>query len=395
MQSIPAANNLNIEADEFTWRLTNNDDPATPLVEANGDGVFYPPAFARARKLPDTGLRLADIEMIIVGWEEKVWQLGLLLTVEAAQGRGGRWCGVVRWQDETASREAYSARTAGQLLAGVTGKPYQFVQPPTFEAEETMPVPTLAVQRRPLEALPTDTPTAVPAIPEASRLRLPDVTPLTLPLTVGDWSLQETKSGLSWTRSQRWRRETLLRGLFFVVLTAAFAYLTIGGLTTNFASVQPEWLPYVGVVVMILMAGNALYRFGTLFAAGRVEFDRRNRMVRVFRRASGVKQFPFEKIEYLLLSTMLMRHRRVAKIGNGIIEQIALEGWLHLMRQKGDFMQVVHVTLAEGRAVRASEITPANDRVPLDTSQIDTPLHQAARAIADVIEVPAYVEERG
>jgi len=392
VQSIPAANNLNIEADEFTWRLTNND--ATPLVEANGDGIFYPTAFARARKLPEAGLRLADIEMIIVGWEEKVWQLGLLLTVEAAQGRGGRWCGIVRWQDETASREAYSARTAGQLLAGVTGKPYQFVQPPVFEAEETMPV--LVVQRRPLDTSPTDATLTIPALPQAPLLRLPDVAPLTLPLTVGDWSLREMKTGLSWTRSQRWRRETLLRGLFFVVLTAAFAYLTIGGLTTNFASVQPEWLPYVGLVVMILMALNALYRFGTLFAAGRVEFDRRNRMVRVFRRASGVvKQFPFEKIEYLLVSTMLMRHRKVATLGTGYVEQIALEGWLHLMRQKGDFMQVAHVTQAEGRAIRVPEIEPTNSRVPLDTSQFDTPLHQAARAIADLIEVPAYVEERG
>ncbi len=105
---ITAANGLTIDIDEHVWRLYNDrTDSTLPVVEARNDGLLYQAAFATARRLPTDG-RLAerDISMVVVGWaaEDASWHLGLIVGSEIAQTRGGRWCGLARWEDQDGDR---------------------------------------------------------------------------------------------------------------------------------------------------------------------------------------------------------------------------------------------------------------------------------------------------
>src|SRR3954467_12171725 len=100
MPQIFAANNLSIKIDNNSWSLHNGRADATqPIVAATPDGLSYQAAFASARRLPDGHLPVLDIAMVVVGWavEDSSWHLGVLVSPELAQTRGGRWCGLARW----------------------------------------------------------------------------------------------------------------------------------------------------------------------------------------------------------------------------------------------------------------------------------------------------------
>jgi len=199
-------------------------------------------------------------------------------------------------------------------------------------------------------------------------------------------------SGLVWTRSRSWQLETGLRCAFWLVLALAFIVLAVGSLQTRFAAVQPDWLPIVGFVVAAVLAVNALYQLVGLITAYSVEFDHRTRMVRYVRRPVGVvKQVPFEKVNYVLVSQAALRQERMKNLpAEAPFDQVSLEAWLHLARDKGDFVEVAHL-LSEGRAVHYAVRAP---RHPLSLEEVDTPIHQVARLIAQALDVRALVEDR-
>src|ERR1041385_8281619 len=101
MPTIAAANNLTVSIDNDEWSLLNGQaDSAPPIVEAHEDGLNYRPAFATARRLsPDGHLPPEQITMVVVGWavEDSSWHLGIMVSPDIAQTRGGRWCGLARW----------------------------------------------------------------------------------------------------------------------------------------------------------------------------------------------------------------------------------------------------------------------------------------------------------
>ncbi len=395
MQTFSAANNLTIEADNGLWRLFNRQSTeSVPLVEATRSGLTYQAAFARARNLPEGMLAAPLIDRVIVGWavEDKSWHLGLLLTADYAQERGGRWCGLLRWFDAEAQLEGTTAEASGKALAEALDKPFRFVpaELPTLEPVDPMlQVPDV------VDAIGT----TVDANAE-SLVTLPDVQRLSPPIAIGEWALTEGRNGLNWERSRAWRLETLSRTVFFGVLAIIFGLLAAGELRTNYASVQPDWLPLVGVIVAVLMALNALYHLAALLLTSAVQFDRRNRMIRFVRRPMGVtKQVPFEKVDYVLVSHAISR-REPLKIngvsanglnGAAVLERIYSEVWIHVARDKGDFLEVGHLTQTEGRAVH---MEASSVRRPLDTDQVDTPGHQAAHLLAEVMEVQVFVEDR-
>jgi len=223
---------------------------------------------------------------------------------------------------------------------------------------------------------------------------LPDVWSLSFPVTIGSWALAVDPSGLSWSRSRAWRIETLVRCVVFGGLAVIFAVLALGELSSNFAPVQPDWLPFVGLGVAAVLALNALFSLGHLIATSAVEFDQRTRMIRFVRRPTGVvKQVPFEKVKHLLLSHSVARHEPIKNAGPGSpFGRVVLEAWLHLARDKGDFVEIGHIAAVEGRAVQAALHLP---RHPLNLGEIDTPIHQAAVRIGELLNVPALIEDRG
>lgn len=366
---------------------------ALPLVIATARGLSYQPQFAQARNLPGNALLADAIETVVTGWavEDGCWHLGVLFTPSFAHERGGRWCGLARWSDTTAHEQALPAETAGRALADALRKPFQLI---TSQVQSIAPEPPHVE----IAAAPDDG--VVPSfdLPASSTEpvplpMLPDVRLLPFPITVGTWALVLDPSGLRWSRSRAWRIETLTRCVVFGALAVLFAVLSIGELHSIFAPVQPDWLPFVGLGIAAVLALNALYCLGRLLTTSAVEFDQRTRMVRFVRRPTGViKQVPFEKIQYLLLSHTLSRHEPIkGAVSDSPFERVSLEAWLHLARDKGDFVEIGHIAPAEGRAVHAALHLP---RHPLALDQIDTPVHQATARISELLNVPAMVEDR-
>ena len=410
-QSIFANNNLAISMSPGSWQLsirttaaTENIEQAerTLLVEASVAGLSYQVNFARARNLPEDLLPANQIETVVVGWERKdgCWYLGLLLTTELTETRGARWCGLARWSDPTGLIEFQSAEMAGRVLADTLRRPFRLVtdqlrtetvadddgEDNSADISESDLRPDSSIDM-PSDGLPGN------ADELAAAARLTGVVQSEPPVLMGDWMLAKNENGLIWHRSRAWRRGMIVRLTFFFGLALLFVVLSIGGLSSIFAPVQPDWLPLVGLVVAIVLAINAILHLIRLFSAELVEFDLRLQMVRWQHPAKGVvRQVPFEKVQYILTSYTVLRAERLkGTTPIAAFEQLSLETWLHVARDIGDFIEFGHVAPVDGRGVHQAERQP---RHPLDLTEIDTPVHHAAQLIAAAMNVPSFVEQR-
>lgn len=374
MQSFPAANNLVIEADDYSWRLSAQSEANMALIEASAAGVRYAAPFARARRLSEGGLIApAQIAGVVVGWEADWWQLGFLFdgTLEAERGR---WCGVARWYDPTADLYREIAYQSGKLLADLLARPFEFYP------AATQPVAT-----------PETVSTSDQSLPHAL---LENTVELKLPIRVGEWVLTESRVGLAWERSASWQRAILLQALLFFGLAAVILLLAAGGLRSLFAPVQPEWLPLAGLIVTLATLIRGGYCAALLLTRSSLEFDERNRLIRVIRRPNGViRQIPFEKIEYLLVNDVVSQHKAVRRLPNGVEEAISGETWIHLRRQQGDFLQVAYISAMDGHAALDLGQQPGQ-REPLDVRRVETPAHHAAQYLAQFMNIPAWEELR-
>ena len=389
-QLIFANNNLAIQIAPQSWQLlmradSSDPDMLTPLVEASRAGLTCQPTFAQARSLPATFVPDQQIETVVVGWERKdgCWYLGLLFSPDLAQARGGRWCGLARWSDPTGLIEFQSAELAGRGLADTLQRPFRLV------TDQLRPEATPATSDD--SAVMTDELSAAVVNTEAPRLT--EVQPLDAPVKMGDWTLARNENGLIWQHSTGWRNGMIVRVIFFAALALLFVALSLGGLSSLFAPVQPDWLPLVGLVVAAVLAINAISHAMRLFMAGTVEFDQRLQMIRWQQPRKGItRQVPFEKVQYVLLSYTVLRSEKMkGTTPPDAFEHLTVEMWLHIARDIGDFIECGHIGPIEGRGVRQTEILP---RQPVDLAQMDTPLHHAARLIADLLNVQAFIERR-
>src|SRR5258708_2763448 len=190
MPTIAAANNLTIRAEQNNWALLNGraDDP-TPIVEASPNGLSYRPTFGTARRLsPEGRLPANQITMVVVGWavEDSSWHLGLMVAPELAQIRGGRWCGLARWDNA----DGQNAAQAGETLAGTLNKPFRLVPPP--DTAQVSPSPVVPA------AAPAPYVPAQPTPPSKPEIQVPSVPLMPLPITAGEWSLDGNEDGLLW-----------------------------------------------------------------------------------------------------------------------------------------------------------------------------------------------------
>ncbi len=381
MPTILAANNLTIDTDERNWRLYNGRD-LQPIVSADADGLMYQPAFASARRLPADRLTAQNIAMVVVGWavEDTSWHLGVLVTPEIAQSRGGRWCGLARWSDN----QGADAQQAGQALAAMLNKPLRYVPPveravlpePAFSDEVTRPV---AVPETPA----VEAPTALPSVPL-----------MPLPISLGEWILEADLQGLLWRRSQAWRTRGLIYTVLSIVLAVVFGLLSLGARLSIYAPVQPDWLPLVGLGIAVVMLLVGISQLLTLLRATSVLIDNRQRIVRVMRRPHRtIIQSPYEGLEYVLVSHMLTRREGNNRAKTEVIEydRIWPEVWIHLYSPRRGFIPVCYISLTEGRMQAGLSF---EERRLLRLTEIDTPAHHAAMHMAEMIGIPAYVEER-
>ncbi|HLY24726.1 MAG TPA: hypothetical protein VKQ72_00210 [Aggregatilineales bacterium] len=391
MPTIVASNNLTIQIENNTWSLHNGRGDSVPaIVQAQTDGISYRPSFATARHLPPEG-RLAGnhITMVVVGWavEDSSWHLGIMVTPEIAQSRGGRWCGLARWNHY----DGESAEEAGRALATTLNKPFRLVPPPDAQSEgqdAAAVSATYAPHTAPPEAPPS--PTSLPEVEPVQPVSL-----MPLPITMGDWTMDEDDSGLIWQRSHTWHRRQVVNGIFLVILTLAFAALSLGAQFSVFAPPQPDWLPLVGLILTVLMLILSVRQFFTLSRANTVLIDNQQRLVRVMRgyRSGGgsrsartLVQSPYEGLDYILVSHVLGRRDS----GNPY-DRVSLEAWIHIFSPRRGFINVCYVNQADGRSLTGHSFEV---RRPLDLHEINTPVHHSALYVAEMVGIPAYVEGR-
>jgi hypothetical protein len=366
MPTVTAADDLTIRYDSARWYLYNGrSESEPPVISAAPGGMAYTPAFATARRLPESGFLAVDqIALVALGYaaEDSAWHLGVLLTPEAALGRGSRWCGLARWQADAVA----AAEPTARALAALWEKPFKLI-PPSESAALALP-------------------SAEPPEPSA-----PDLPLMPLPIHAGDWLFEAREGAYILRHSKDWQRGLLVRMLFFSLLAPLFVVLSIGALSTPFAPVSPEWLPYAGLGIAALLAGLVFWQWRAIRQEICVAIDLRNQLVRLTNRSgSRVRlQFPYESAEYVLISHMVNRRKPADRTSR--VQKVGLEVWLHVYAGRRGFILLAHMSDVEGRA---AEGVALRQKRPLHFGELDSPAHHIGGWIARELDVPVYVEER-
>jgi hypothetical protein len=368
MPTVLAADDLTIQYDSARWYLYNGRGESTPpSVSAAPSGMAYTPAFAASRRLPESGFLAAEqIALVALGYaaEDSAWHLGIMLTPEAALGRGSRWCGLARWQTELTAEAEPTARA----LAALWNKPFKLIPPsaPSAPALPTRPEPE-----------PT------PSAPE------PPLMPL--PIRADDWEFGERDGAYVLRRSADWQRGLLARMLFFALLAPLFAILSIGALNTPYARVSPEWLPFVGLGIAALLLALAVWQGLAIRRETHVLIDLRNQLVRLISRGSKRvrTQLPYESAEYVLISHVVNRRKPADDVAGA--QKVGLEVWLHIYAGRRGFILLAHMDEVEGRMAAGADF---RQKRLLHLGEIDSPAHHIGAWIGRELDVPVYVEER-
>ncbi len=399
MQIVPAANNLNIEFGPDTWRLVNTElSTPTTLLEATPEGMVTHPVFRAARSLPGATVAPAQIMRVMLGWapESQAWRLGMLLvdvpasTFDTTQMQ---WCELAAWPDAIFTHQIDEVRLSGQALARLINRPFQFVERP---GESRVPIFSPSAASPPAtSATDIDNGTEIPDNPETEEEPvLPEIELLNPPIRFSDWRFTRISSGLRWQRVRTWWAINIGRLTLFVVLGVLFFVLSIGSQTRGLAQVEPADLPDIGLLIGGVMILSLLHTLWQLLSATAVVIDQFQREVYgqglIFRFIHW--RVPFDHIEYVLISqsppNAQGRRRREDPM------RIAQDVWIHVY-DGTEFHEVVNLGNVEGLSWTWDLVRThghAHVRRRLQLVQYDTPAHHAAQQIANLIDVPVYLD---
>lgn len=436
-ETIHAAYHLTIELEPNRWRLYNgaaeSAEAAQPLLDAQPGGIICSPLFARARRLSEDGrLELTRVARVVVGWapESRNWHLGLMLYPEKEGGRL-RWCGLAHWPSGPAAEHEKTAVTAGRALADVIGRPFHVVPPKQSAPVEPEP-PAPAPEPAPPPFIPLDEPLApepvsaeaspaalndVPVLPAGSPAVVPPVTvapisptpfgvpgvapePLVAqqnpPFNFEEWQMVATRRGYGFQRPARWLIMLMLRAGGYTVGALLFVMLGIGSLESELAQVNPEWLPYVGIGVGVILGALALLLWWRVLTVQDVVIDTQQREIRCRNRLSGSVRWrlPFDAVEYVLLSQTPARVYGRKKPDRPV--PIMCDAWLHVY-DGGRFWPIVELARVEGKShvwLLVERLQAQRGRRVLDLAHYDTPAHHAALTLAGALGAGVWVDVR-
>lgn len=406
-QAIIAANHLHIEFDTQAWRLVSKEleNPAI-LVEVTPNGLVTHPVFRTARSLPSATITPGQIMRVMLGWapESRAWRLGLLL-IDGGMTKFDttqmQWCELAAWPEGVYNGLLDEAKLAGQTLARLLNRPFHFVEPhaetrvPIFSGPPTKPK-NPGITDSHLRPIIVDEESEAAVIVESSPTPaiLDDIPALPLPIRFEQWQLTRIATGLRWQRNKRWWFIHSLRLVLFAVLSGLFFLLGIGSRTRGLAQTEPSSLPTIGLGVGVLMLVLLAYVLWQMVNASAVVVDSFKSEVYSQGLLFPFVQWrvPFSQIQYVLVSQSTPRPqgrpRRDAPM------RIAQEVWLHIY-DGTSFHQLVPLDEVEGQSwdwdtVRTHSHTSV--RRGLQLAQYDTPAHHAAQQIADIMEIPVYLD---
>lgn len=397
MKTIKVSDGLVIKIDQDEWRLVTDRSDGLTLFSAGADRPVwsYRPEFARIRGLPSEGTLPTDVvEEVVVGWSaaDSGWHLGLLLRPDLAAERGGRWCLVARWSTLVTPVERATVEEAGQALAGALGKKLRVIGP-----RPAAPAPPLAAVGR---TAPPMTEAAAPPAPA----------PITLPLELGDWRLRSIDLGLQLEHIGVWSLRTLWHVLWRGGLAVLFIAISVLTLRSEYAPVQPAFLPYVGLVIGAGLAVATLLYVIRLLRTEVVVIDAEEQQVRrhLDLTSDVIASYEFPEIAAVVATQISQGGRQRGEDGRP--DRMMHEGWLHLLleapraetgkardyKPEDAYVLLAYIDATEGDVVESHFEGSRKDRqpVPLARSDATTNVLRAAVLMAKAIGVAAYVDQR-
>lgn len=409
MHTFKVADSLVLKIDEDEWRLVADRSDGLTLftVTAAEQVINYRPEFARARRLPPDGeLPASVVQEIVVGWSQvdQHWHLGLLLEAALAESRGGRWCQLARWAQVPETRAREDAREAGRLLAEMLGAKLRFVDMPAVPVTYS----GVAASSANPGALVVDAPPA--QVSEQTIVSPKPARPIELPLDLGDWRLRGIDIGLQWEHKGVWGFSTIWSILGRVVLGIVFIVLSVLTLQSSYATVQPAVLPYVGIVIGAGLLVAAVYHAIRMLRVEAVVVDRDECQVRrhLDLTSDVLETYEFDEIAAVVATQIAQGGRQ--RGANGEPDRLAHEGWLHLLleeprqipgkhrnlKPEDAYVTIGYVDATEGEVVDGHFAGTRKQRHPIlvQEAEATTPVLQAAVALARVIGVDAYVDQR-
>jgi hypothetical protein len=389
IETIRAAHNLTIELGSATWRLVNGSrhrerpGAVTALLEASPGEITCSPAFARARQIPGEGLSPEDVARVVVGWapESHNWHLGLLLAARPDSQSRMRWCGLASWPSGEPPEFATQAKLAGQRLARIINRPFHIVAPavgPATPVMDTQPVQTTAR----MEPVVVERPAA-----EEPALQTP-------PFEFSDMVMAAVPRGYVWQVRSRVLLLMGAKAVGLLVLVGLYLLMSIGAETRGLAPVSPNWLPWLGIAVAVLLVGVALRNLWKLLKVTHVIIDTTGGEVRCQNRFTGRMQWhvPFGEAAYVLVSQTPAQAQGSPKPLQPV--QTVQDVWVHLY-DGARFWRVAALEEVEGQShnwetVRAEQ--KRRGRRPLVLAEYDTPAHHAAKLMAQALRTDVWLD---
>ncbi len=401
MDTFIVADGLAIHVGQGEWQLAVSRADGLTLFNAvaGSTAVKYRPEFARVRQLPVEGeLPVEHIQEVVAGWSpgDRAWHLGLLLAPVVAEPRGGRWCLLARWQDESGQVKGEEVRRVGQQLAETMGVAFRFVTPSVSPAMVTAPA---------AQATPAPETASAALIQPVQR----PVQAIELPLEVGEWRLRPIDIGLQWEHTAVWSVGTFARIIFRLALGIVFIALGVLTLQSPYAPVQPAFLPYLGLVVGVALIVDVLRYILHLMRTEVVVVDRREREVRrhLDLTSDVLDVYDFDEIRAVVV-TQIARNRQRGRDGQP--DRVMHEAWLHLLlhephqepgkernlRPEDAYLTIGYIEQTEGEALEPTPEIRKQERVPrlMRPEEATTPAQKAAVVLAQAIQVDAYLDQR-
>lgn len=364
MDRISAAGNLTIELDSDRWRLmvNGNMEERTLLEAVPNQPLRYMELFGSKRRLPSDGaLPTHTVQRVVLGWsqEDESWHLGLLLGPEIAQTRGSRWCELARWPDTDTTVFGEVAARAGRGLARTIGCPFNLIEPEIHAAE--VPVPP-----RPLREL---------------------------PLNLDLWTL-DRHSALEFTLSPRWARSRIMRIVWYVALLVVYIVLSVVTLQGTIALPKPEFLPYLGLAVAVLLVGLIGYIvYQLLTTANRVIIDEAAGVVRGLRGETERWVQLKSDIQAIYVSEVVNPRLR-KKRDSSLQTRTVFHSALNLYLRDGEFFTFLEQPQPYDDEQSPPEVEAEEAVLPLTSNNAYTDMQMAGLYVAQALGVECRYDRR-
>jgi hypothetical protein len=355
MNRFSAAGNLTIEVAPDQWRLIANGNfqERVLLEAASQQPIKYIPAFANKRRLPDNGeIPSSVVQRVVLGWshQDESWHLGLLLGPEIASDRGSRWVELASWPDTEATVFRELAKDAGRHLGNVLARPFSLIEP-QFKEPEPEPLP-------PLRAL---------------------------PLEFDDWTLVE-EGTLRFNRAPGWQAPGIRRAIWYSLLVVIYIILSVVTLMQPVALPKPEWLPYLGLAVAVVLFGLVVYTLYRLLTDyDHVVLDEGRRSI-VGRRGEK-ERWRVDNVAIVSLYISEVVKQRAEK-------RNILHGEINAQLQDGHFRNLLTQYQPTEDTYTPSGTEVVDGITPLTARNATTDLHHAGLWISQALGVPSYLDVR-